>query len=322
MTEWFKPIIVTGSLLLMAVEAFSQSDTTELRLRYEKDRRDVTALTAYTEALEQAGETKKSESLIRDFMSRCPVTQIEDRDTYMLISRYVFEDVYSNAFEYALFLMPRMKWDMPGLTPKQKALQSKRKLADLRWGVSHGDEVDKRFEVLSLLSRKLNKAVSEQCDPVWQKDSGYTMPDYSEAKIKHLGRLLDKGNVIDRDAMRTKLRIAEAVNTGRHSKALQYLCMASALDIQGINGTYIIGMMNILADLGPDAADRSYAIDTLNRLCRLSESAGGGQNYYTVLGKLYRQAGENVIAEECLEKGEAIESERQALYQQMMNPTP
>ncbi len=317
----YRSIFSIGFLLLTAVEAFSQIDTTALRERYEADSRDVKAVTAYVEALEQAGEMKEAESIVRDFMSRCPVVQLEDRDTYLLISRYVFEDPYSNAFEYALFLMPRMKWDSADLTLEQKAARTKQKFADLKWGVSHGDEVDKRYEVQSLLSRKLNKAVSELCDPVWRQDQPYTLPEYDESRIKHLEMLVDKGNVTGKDAMRTKLRIAEAVNTGDLSRAMRYLCTASSLDMQGINGSYMIGMMHVLTDRQPDEADRQEAIATLNEQIRISEERGTSYNYYTVLGKLYRQAGDNDNAEKFLSRGKAIEAEREALYQEMMKPS-
>lgn len=319
MIEGFKPIIVIGTLLLTAVESFSQIDTSVLRARHEASPRDVEALTAYVDALEQAGDIKEAESLVRDFMSHCPVTQIEDRDTYLLISRYVFEDPYSNVFEYALFLMPRMKWDSEELTPQQKEERTKQKLTDLKWGVSHGNEVDKRYEVLSLLSRKLNKAVSELCDPQWEKSGHYIMPDYNDYRIKHLGRLLNKNNIIGKDAMRTKLKIAEAINKGDYSRALRYLCTASELDIQGINGTYLIGVMHILADMKPDAADIIDAIAVLTEQCRISEAQNTGVNYYAVLGKLYQQTGDNLTAEKYFDKSAVLEAERKILYQEMMN---
>lgn len=312
---------MTGSLLLTAVEAFSQIDTTALRERYEAAPRDVKALTEYVKALEKAGDMKEAESLVRNFMARCPVVQIEDRDTYLLISRYVFENPYSNVFEYAMFLMPRMKWDSADLTPEQKAERTRQKFADLKWGVSHGDEVDKRYEVQALLGKRLNKAVSELCDPRWQQTGQYTLPDYDESRIKHLGMLLNKGNVAGGDALRTKLRIAEAINAGDRSRAMRYLCTASSLDMQGINGSYLVGMMHILADMEPREADRKEAIEALTEQLRISEERGTNYNYYTILGKLYRQAGDSDNAKKFLEKGRAIEAEREALYQEMMKTT-
>lgn len=319
MTQWFKPLILTGSLLLTAVEAFSQSDTTELRLRYEQAPRDVAALTAYTQALEKAGDARKSEALVREFMKRCPVTQIADRDTYLLISRYVFEDPYSNAFDYALFLLPRMKWDAGELTPAQKAERLKQNLADMRYGVSHGDEVDKRFEVMMLLNRRLGKAVDELCEPALQQDGTYAMPVFDAARARRLRTLLAKANLPGRDAMRAKLTIAEAIHSGQNSKAIQDLCAASDMDIQDINGSYMTAVMGILADSQPEPTDRNLAIETLERLCGTCRDTGNGGNCYPVLGKLYRQAGETEKAEKCLRIGKAIEDRRQAYYEMMMN---
>lgn len=319
MTQWFKPLIVIGSLLLPAVEAFSQCDTTELRLRYEQAPRDVAALTAYTQALEKAGDARKSEALVREFMKRCPVTQIADRDTYLLISRYVFEDPYSNASDYALFLLPRMKWDAGELTSAQKAERMKQTLADMRYGVSHGDEVDKRFEVMMQLSRRLDKAVDELCDPVLQQDGSYAMPAFDEAKAQLIRLRLAKANLPGRDAMRTRLKIAEAIHTGQNSKAIQYLCAASDMGIQNINGGYITAVMDILTESEPEPADRSLAIETLERLCGTCGDTGNGGNCYPVLGKLYRQAGETEKAEKCFRAGKAIEDRRQAFYEMMMN---
>lgn len=305
----------------MAVEAFAQSDTTALRERYEAAPRDVKAVTDYADALELAGDRKQAETIVREYMSRCPVVQLNDRDTYLLISRYVFENPYSNVFEYGLFVMPRMKWDSKDLTPEQKEAATARKLADMRWGVSHGDEVDKRYEVQMLLSRKLGKAVNDLCDPQWQKSGQYYLPAYDETRIRHLGRLVEKGSVIGKDAMRAKLRIAEAIAGGNLTKAMRYLCSASSLDMQGINGPYMIGMMNILADRELAAADRQEAIDALMEQIRLSEERGTNHNYYTVLGRLYSQAGDKANAEKYLDKGRAIEAERETLYQEMMNPS-
>lgn len=43
-------------------------------------------------------------------MARCPVVQLEDKDTYLLINKFVFADVYSNAFEHGIYAQRKMRW--------------------------------------------------------------------------------------------------------------------------------------------------------------------------------------------------------------------
>lgn len=310
--------LIIGLLLLTAAEAFSHTDISVLKSRYEADRRDVKAVAAYAEALEEDGRKKEAEDVVRDFMSRCPVVQMEDRDTYLLINRYVFEDPYSNAFEYGVFMIPRMKWDREELSGEERERRMSRKYADMKYGVSRGDEIDKRFEVLILLSRKLLKEVSVLCDPQWE-DGHYILPDYDGEKIAHIRRLLDKGDFVGEDGMRVRISVAEAINSGEYGKAMDRLCTAADLNLYGVRGSYLISMMRILAEkeLGDD--ERKKAISTLAEQARISADTGSSHNYYTVLGIFYQQTGDSGNAGKYLEKGRQIDAEREALYNEMMN---
>ena len=64
----------------------------------------------YVEALEEANKGKEAERVAKEYMSRCPVLQVEDKETYLLLNKYVFTDPYSNVFEYGIYAVKKMKW--------------------------------------------------------------------------------------------------------------------------------------------------------------------------------------------------------------------
>jgi len=300
------------------VASHADDSLTVLRGRYESSPRDVGAVKAYSEALEKAGDMKGSEAVVREFMSRCPVVQLADRDTYLLISRYVLDDPYSNAFDYALFLLPKMKWDRQDHTKEEQQSLMLRKFADLKYGVSRADEVDKRYEVLAQLSRRLSKEIDAQCDPLKDKEGKYVLPDCDVKKINYLCTLLDKADLLGEDGMRIKIAVAAAIRDNDFSRAVKYLGTASDLYLKGIRGSYLIGMMNVLASEGLDKDTRDKAIDILLRQIRLNKEKGTNYNYYNVLGVLYSQAGDSDNAARYTHEGNRIEAEREARYQDMM----
>ena len=136
--------------LLYGVGVFAQN-TDELRDAYEKDKRDVKAVTEYVRALGETQKRAQADSVVREYMARCPVVQLEDKDTYLLINKFVFEDVYSNAFEYGIFMQRKMHWDREA---KNDEVGEKARLLSLLRGmqgsISNADEIDKRYEVLSV----------------------------------------------------------------------------------------------------------------------------------------------------------------------------
>lgn len=311
---------VIGLLLLTAVKALSQSDTTTERERYCENPRDVKAVTAYADALRACDSLQRAEAVVREYMSRCPVVQLEDRDTYLLINRYVFDDPYSNVFDYGVYLIGRMKWDRDDLTPEQRRERMVRKLSDMRYGVSSGDEIDKRYEVLSLLSRKLSREVDNLCDPRWDEKEGcYVLPGYDPTKCAHITRLLDKGDLIGEDGMRTKLKVAQAYSSVDYDKAMSLLCTAAELNLSGIRGSYLVGMMNTLTAKPVSDSIRSEAIALLSELVREGEAKGSSYNYYNSLANLYSQCGDNENTDKYRAKSQELEEEKQRLYQQMMN---
>ncbi len=62
-------------------------------------------------------------------------------------------------------------------------------------GVSGDNEIDKRYEVLMILSRNLNKEIDKQCDP-YLKDKQYVLPLYDSLKLERLTYLVNKGAII------------------------------------------------------------------------------------------------------------------------------
>ena len=139
---------------MLSVAASAQTDLESLEKEYEANKRDIKVVKEYVEALEEANKGKEAERVAKEYMSRCPVLQVEDKETYLLLNKYVFTDPYSNVFEYGIYAMKKMKWDR-GENPAQedKTARLKRLLKSLGNGVSGDNEIDKRYEVLMILSR-------------------------------------------------------------------------------------------------------------------------------------------------------------------------
>lgn len=78
--------------------ASAQTDLESLKEKYTVNKRDIKVVKEYVEALEDARKGKEAEQVIKEYMSRCPVLQVEDKDTYLLLNKYVFADPYSNVF--------------------------------------------------------------------------------------------------------------------------------------------------------------------------------------------------------------------------------
>ena len=129
--------------------ASAQTNLESWRGKYEANKRDIEVVKKYVEALEEAKKGKESEQVIKEYMSRCPVLQVEDKDTYLLLNKYVFADPYSNVFEYGIYAVKKMKWAREEAPAgEDKAARLKRLFKGLGSGVSGDNEIDKRYEVL------------------------------------------------------------------------------------------------------------------------------------------------------------------------------
>ena len=93
------------------VAASAQTDLESLEKEYEANKRDIKVVKEYVEALEEANKGKEAERVAKEYMSRCPVLQVEDKETYLLLNKYVFTDPYSNVFEYGIYAMINLKSD-------------------------------------------------------------------------------------------------------------------------------------------------------------------------------------------------------------------
>ena len=125
--------------------------------------------------------------------------QVEDKDTYLLLNKYVFADPYSNVFEYGIYAMKKMKWDREDIPAgEDKATRLERLFRSLGSGVSGDNEIDKRYEVLMMLSRNLNKEIDKQCEPYLQ-DKQYVLPLYDSLKLERLTYLVNKGQLLGQE---------------------------------------------------------------------------------------------------------------------------
>ena len=313
-------VFVTLLMLLLCRVSFAQvaSELENLKAKYEADKRNVKAATEYVNALQNAKQMKEAEAVAREYMSRCPVVQLQDKDTYLLITPYVFEDVYSNAFEYGISLIKKACWERDEVAANSKQPQWERRLRALQKGVSGDGEIDKRYELMALLSKNLNKEIKRHCDPVRQGKK-YLLPEYDAEKIAHLKKLLNRGELLGKEGMMVKLRVVEAMQHQQFRQVVREVCVGAELDLTGIRGGYMIDMLNVMLDYPLGKEELKEAIETVEGFVKRETERGMGLNYYTILGRLYEKNGEQEQAEKYIRLGEELEAERMERYKKMMN---
>lgn len=295
---------------------FSQANLDSLKGKYEVDKRDIEVVREYAGALKNAKMKKEAEAVVREYMSRCPVIQIEDKDTYLLINEYVFTDPYSNVFEYGLYAVKKLKWDREEkkLAGRQELLRNMFK----GWGsgVSGGEEIDKRYEALMLLSNNLKKEINKKCVPGFEDDR-YVMPDYDSVQVEYLDYLVNKGELLGQDGMRLRLKVAEALHKADYSQVINDVRFATEIGITDVSVDYIVGIMNVIAEASLGNSDINEGLSLLKILNEQSDDMDKGR-YYGVLGKFYSLAGDKASAEKYMGMWNAYEAEKQARFEEMM----
>ena len=301
--------------------ASAQTNLESWRGKYEANKRDIEVVKKYVEALEEAKKGKESEQVIKEYMSRCPVLQVEDKDTYLLLNKYVFADPYSNVFEYGIYAVKKMKWAREEAPAgEDKAARLKRLFKGLGSGVSGDNEIDKRYEVLMTLSRNLNKEIDKQCEPYLQ-DKRYVLPLYDSLKLERLTYLVNKGQLLGQDGMRLKLAMAKALHEGNNEQVFRDLEFATHLNMADLRGEYIIAILTLLTDrtLGKELVNNILSV--VLKLKEQEEMAEGSINYYNLLGRLYALVGDKNNADKYKKMGDAIEAEWMERYKDLFETT-
>ena len=299
------------------LSASAQTDIERLSEKYISHKRDIKVVKEYVEALEKANRMHDAEMVAKEYMSRCPVLQMEDKDTYLLLSKYLFTDPYSNIFEYGLYAFKKFKWQREEDKNEQKhSMKTPAFWMAMRMGVSGADEVDKRYEALNLMSNNLSKEITRQCTPQIQ-NGHYVMPEYSEVRMKRLQHMVDKGELLGLDAMRARLAIARAIHEGRYSEVLNDMMVLTSLQMADLDGNYIIGILSVLSSHQLDDCVVRNMISMVHRLSEKEERIGGGINYYNLLGRLYGLVGELENAEKYKTRGETIDAQRREQYKDL-----
>ena len=301
--------------------ASAQTDLESLKEKYTVNKREIKVVKEYVEALEGARKEKEAEQVIKEYMSRCPVLQVEDKGTYLLLNKYVFADPYSNVFEYGIYAVKKMKWDREeNSVPEDKAARLKRLLKGLGSGGSGDNEIDKRYEVLMVLSRNLNKEIERQCDPYLQ-DKQYVLPLYDSVKQERLTYLVNKGQLLGQDGMRLKLAVNKALHVGDNAQVIRDLEVATNLNMTDIRGNYIVAILTILSERTLDRELIDNILSFVLRLRDQEEVTGGSTNYYNLLGRLYALVGDKDNADKYKKMGDAIETERMERYKDLFEAT-
>ena len=303
------------------VAASAQTSLESLKEKYEANKRDIEVVKEYVEALEKAKKGKEAERVTKEYMYRCPVLQVEDKDTCLLLNKYVFADPYSNVFEYGIYAMKKMKWDREDIPAgEDKATRLERLFRSLGSGVSGDNEIDKRYEVLMMLSRNLNKEIDKQCEPYLQ-DKQYVLPLYDSLKLERLTYLVNKGQLLGQDVMRLKLAIIEALHAGNNEQVFRDLNVATNLDMTGVRGEYVIAVLSVLSERNLDKKLIDSVLSFVLRLSEQEEAEGGSTNYYNLLGRLYALVGDRDNADKYKKMGDAIEAERMERFGDLFKAT-
>ena len=301
--------------------ASAQTDLESLKEKYTVNKRDIKVVKEYVEALEDARKGKEAEQVIKEYMSRCPVLQVEDKDTYLLLNKYVFADPYSNVFEYGIYAVKKMKWDREeSSAPEDKAARLKRLFKGLGRGVSWDNEIDKRYEVLMVLSRNLNKEIEKQCEPHFQ-DERYVWPLYDSLKLERLTYLVNKGQLLGQDGMRLKLAIIKALHTGDNEQVFRDLEVAANLHMTDVRGEYIVAVLTLLSERNLNKNLIDSVLSFVLRISEQEKAEGGSTNYYNLLGRLYALVGDRSNADKYKKMGDAIEAERMERYKDLFKAT-
>ena len=313
--------IVTLVCVGCCVAASAQTSLESLKEKYEANKRDIEVVKEYVEALEKAKKGKEAERVTKEYMSRCPVLQVEDKDTYLLLNKYVFADPYSNVFEYGIYAMKKMKWDREDIPAgEDKATRLERLFRSLGSGVSGDNEIDKRYEVLMMLSRNLNKEIDKQCEPYLQ-DKQYVLPLYDSLKLERLTYLVNKGQLLGQDAMRLKLAVNKALHAGNYARVVRDLEVAANLNMTDLRDNYIVAILTVLSESTLDKELINNILSFVLRLRDREETAGGSTNYYNLLGRLYVLVGDKDNADKYKKMGDAIEAERMERYKDLFEAT-
>ena len=313
--------IVTLVCVGCCVAASAQTSLESLKEKYEANKRDIEVVKEYVEALEKAKKGKEAERVTKEYMSRCPVLQVEDKDTYLLLNKYVFADPYSNVFEYGIYAMKKMKWDREDIPAgEDKATRLERLFRSLGSGVSGDNEIDKRYEVLMMLSRNLNKEIDKQCEPYLQ-DKQYVLPLYDSLKLERLTYLVNKGQLLGQDAMRLKLAVNKALHAGNYARVVRDLEVAANLNMTDLRDNYIVAILTVLSESTLDKELINNILSFVLRLRDREETARGSTNYYNLLGRLYFLVGDKDNADKYKKMGDAVEAERMERYKELFEAT-
>lgn len=218
----------------------------DVKQNYMSNKRDIDAVKAYYELLLASKKKAAADSVRREYMSRCPVVQITDKDTYLLLNDLLFNDPYSNVFEYGAYASKKMVWDRVESTDKLSSKAEAMKSIFKGFGVSasKADEIDKRFESSSLITKCLDREISKFCEPKYM-NGDYVMPPFDVKKVEYLEYLARR---VANDGLLFKLYVARAINTGDYEGVIGSLTLFSSMGSAVVKGNYYNNTLLSIAD--------------------------------------------------------------------------
>lgn len=288
--------------LLFATDLCAQPDLTKLREAYINNKRDISTVKEYTDALINVKQIPHADSVLKEYMSRCPVIQFTDKDTYLLLNHLLFKDPYNNEFEYGIYAYRKLSWEREetpkDADPRKEALRSIFK--GFGSSVSKKDEIDKRFEAYTILTKTLSAEVDKQCVPKRENNKNI-MPPFDEKKVNTLQELAQKLN--DETSL-LKITVAKAVAVKDYTKAIHALNLFRSMGIVSLEKGYYNDLLMAISD---DINNRELVMEVLDATEKTDENS-------LLLSKYYRLSGDTANAEKYKMIYDREEAERNARF--------
>lgn len=278
----------------------------QYKARYESGDRDIAFIKEYVDFLEGKGKVKvnsklaflirgyrnpMTKKLVKDYVSKCPIRQLSEKDIWDLAGDYLLDDVYSNAFEYVHSRLNKFKWG----------------------------KVDERYSIVSTLNRKIGSAVMKQAAPYKDKAGVYKMPEFDKEKIDWLKALLNRNVISDVAKLKLVFKIYDAYRDNKSSKMMDIIQFSLDLGMFDRDMHYIYSVIGFIAESSSDKSLLNRCLDQMKVfMVRDANSDGLGNNYYDVVSKLYLKLGNKVKAVEAKKKYDAIEAKRMKKFGGLM----
>ncbi len=264
--------------------------------QYKAGNRDISFIKEYVDFLEggnivnannnfafmlQGYRNPETKKLVLDYVSKCPVRQISEKDVWELARYYLLDDVYSNAFEYVHNRLDKFKWG----------------------------KIDSRYSIVRDLDNKISSEVLKIAGPHKDSEGCFQMPRYNEEKFARIQSMVNRGVINRASELKVIFSIYNNFSLDDHEKMFSILEYGIELKLFHRNEQYVSSVLGYLADHSGNKKILSNCLEMLNGFIKNDEKSDGlGYNYYDVVSKLYAKLGDSSKSLEAKKRYDAIEA--------------